>query len=119
VPGSVLVVDDDDCFRQLVPRVLAGSGYTVVGEAGTVQEGLQRAIELQPDTALVDLGLPDGDGFTLARELRALPCPIEVVLISTDAYGASRPAAQRAGARGFLPKHEFSGSAFRELLEGE
>ena len=43
----------------------------VVGEAGSVEEALARAVELRPDTALVDIGLPDGDGFALARRLSA------------------------------------------------
>ena len=63
MPCSVLVVDDDASFRDLAPRVLAAWGYEVVGEAGSVEEALARAAELSPDAALVDIGLPDGDGL--------------------------------------------------------
>lgn len=115
---SVLVVDDDASFRRLAARVLCGSGHVVVGEAGSVQEALARATELRPETALVDIGLPDGDGFALARQLCAMPWPLAVVLISTDADGASGPAARRAGARGFLPKDELSGAALWRIVEG-
>jgi CheY-like chemotaxis protein len=118
VSRSVLVVDDDARFRRLIARVLDGSGYAVIGEAGTVAEALLRAAELHPDTALVDLGLPDGDGFSLSRKLRALPQPVRVILISTDARGASRPSVRRAGACGFLAKSELSGAALRRLIEG-
>jgi CheY-like chemotaxis protein len=116
VSRSVLVVDDDASFRRLAARVLSGSGHVVVGEAGSVEEALARAVELQPDTVLVDIGLPDGDGFSLARELCAMPWALQVVLISSDAGGSSGPAARRAGARGFLPKDRLSGAALSQLV---
>jgi CheY-like chemotaxis protein len=118
VSRSVLVVDDDAIFRRLISGILSGWGHTVVGEATSVQEALTQAAELRPDTALVDIGLPDGDGFTLTRQLRAMPWPPRVVLISTDADAASIPATRRAGASGFLPKGELSGPALRRLIEG-
>src|SRR4051812_15691507 len=71
VSRSVLVVDDDATFRQLAIRLLAGLGYRVVGEAGSVAEALVRADELRPDAVLVDIGLPDGDGFSLTQQLRS------------------------------------------------
>jgi CheY-like chemotaxis protein len=115
---SVLVVDDDASFRDLAARVLTGWGHVVIGEAGSVEEALARAAELRPDTALVDIGLPDGDGFALTRQLRTLPRPPCVVLISVDADRASAPAARRAGACGFVPKDELSDRALRRLIEG-
>lgn len=117
MPRSVLVVDDDVTFREIVARVLALSGYQVIGEAGSVAEALARAGELRPDAALVDIGLPDGDGFSLARRLRALPHPPRVVLISTDAGAAGERAVQRSGAAGFLAKDELTGRALRALIE--
>lgn len=114
---SVLVVDDDATFRELATRVLTGWGHVVVGEAGSVEEALARAAELRPDTALVDVGLPDGDGFSLTRLLRALPWPPRIVLISSDADPANAAAARRAGARGFFPKDELSDRALRQLIE--
>ena len=114
---SVLVVDDDACFRELAARLLRGAGYTVIAEAATAEAAIARAVELEPDVALVDIGLPDGDGFALARQLSAMARPVQVVLISTDSDGGSRPAALRAGACGFLPKDELSGPAFRHLIK--
>jgi two-component system, response regulator PdtaR len=73
VTTSVLVVDDDRSFRALAVRMLAGMGLTVVGEAGNVQTAKRAALELQPDSVLVDVGLPDGDGVPLAKFLAALP----------------------------------------------
>jgi DNA-binding NarL/FixJ family response regulator len=117
VSRSVLVVDDDAIFRRLISGILSGWGHTVVGEAADVEEALARAIELRPDIALVDVGLPDGDGFALTRQLCAIPSPPRVVLISTDADAASVPATRRAGASGFLAKDKLSGPALRRLIE--
>lgn len=91
----------------------------VVGEAGSVADALVRAEALHPDIALVDIGLPDGDGFTLTRQLRALPWELRVVLFSSDADGANVAAAERAGAVGFLPKDELSGPALQRLIGDE
>jgi CheY-like chemotaxis protein len=117
VPCSVLVVDDDSAFRDLAARVLTGWGHVVVGEAGNVAEALERAAELRPQAALVDVGLPDGDGFTLTQRLVALPWAVRVVLISSDADRTSQRAAERAGARGFVAKDDLSGQELRNLLE--
>jgi CheY-like chemotaxis protein len=117
VPCSVLVVDDDAAFRDLARRVLTGWGHVVVGEAGTVAEALECATQVRPQAALVDVGLPDGDGFALAEQLAALPWAVRVVLISADADSAAVRAARRAGACGFLGKDQLSSQALRHLLE--
>jgi CheY-like chemotaxis protein len=119
VSCSVLVVDDDPAFRDLAARVLTSWGHVVVGEAGGVADALERASELHPGAALVDVGLPDGDGFVLTRCLVALPWHVRVVLISADADAAAVRAARQAGAIGFLAKDELSGRTMRHLLEGD
>jgi CheY-like chemotaxis protein len=116
MPRSVLVVDDDVSFRDLLSRIVTGWGHHVVGEAGSVREALERARELRPDTALVDIGLPDGDGFALTEALCALPWPLRIVLISSDSDPANGPAAVRAGATAFLPKDELGGTALQQLI---
>jgi CheY-like chemotaxis protein len=114
----VLVVDDDAAFRGLATRVLRGWGHMVIGEAGTVADAVRRAVELEPDVALVDVGLPDGDGFALTRRLVALPHPPRVVLVSVSADAAQQPAARRAGAVALLPKELLADTSLRLLLEG-
>ncbi len=116
--GSILVVDDDAAVRGLVVRILRSWGHTVIGEAGSVAEALTRAETLRPDTVLVDIGLPDGDGFALTRELHARCRPPRVVLVSSAADRAHVAAAERAGAIAFLPKDELSSPALRRLLAG-
>jgi CheY-like chemotaxis protein len=118
MPRSVLVVDDDIAFRDLAVRTLRSWGHSVVGEAGTVAEALERTSALRPDTVLVDIGLPDGDGFDLAHRLVVLPWQPRVVLISTDSDPANHGAAERAGAAGFVPKDEVLDGGLRNLLGG-
>jgi DNA-binding NarL/FixJ family response regulator len=115
--SSVLVVDDDISFRSIAVRIVASWGHDVVGEAGSVDEAMVRASELRPDTVIVDIGLPDGDGFDLTSRLIALPWPMRVLMISSDSDVANKSAAERAGASGFFPKAEIAGVAFRHAIE--
>ena len=118
VVRSILVVDDDAAVRGLVVRILRSWGHLVIGEAGSVAEALRCAETLHPDTVLVDIGLPDGDGFSLSRELRNRSRAPRVVIFSSDADRANVAAAERAGAIAFLPKDELSGPALQRLLAG-
>jgi DNA-binding NarL/FixJ family response regulator len=113
---SVLVVDDDSAFRDLARRVLSATGLSVVGEADSVATAMAAAKELQPDALLVDVGLPDGDGIALARELADLPWRPRVVLTSIDADAASPGEVRRSGANGFAPKDELPSAGLRLLL---
>ncbi|MEV4348238.1 response regulator transcription factor [Actinoplanes sp. NPDC049596] len=117
MPGSILVVDDDSSVRGLVVRILRSWGHTAIGEAGSITEALTYADAWRPGVALVDVGLPDGDGFSLTRQLRARPWAMRVVLFSSDADPANIPAATRAGAAAFFPKDELLSPVLRQLIE--
>ncbi len=114
--GSVLVVDDDPGFRRIAKRMLAGFGLHVAGEADTVAAAVRAAGALRPEAALVDIGLPDGDGIALARELTALPWRPRVVLTSSDADAATPSDVRRSGAKLFVPKDQLPDAALDELL---
>ncbi len=116
---SILVVDDDASMRDIVARILRSWGHVVIGEAGSVAEALARADDLHPDTVLVDIGLPDGDGFSVARQLGARTWVMRIVIFSSDANRANAAAAGRAGALGFFPKSELSSPALRRLIGDE
>ncbi len=118
MPRSLLIVDDDPAFRDLAARVVRGWGHVVIGEAGSVADALARAAELRPYMALVDIGLPDGDGFFLTAQLVAMSSAVRVVLISVDDDRANASAAHRAGASGFLAKDELTSDVLRQLIEG-
>jgi CheY-like chemotaxis protein len=117
VSRSVLVVDDDPDFRRLATRVLTSWGHTVTGEAGGVADALAEAARTRPDVALVDIGLPDGDGFELTTRLRSMPSPPQVVLISSDSSATNAATAHRVGARGFVAKIDLSEDRLRRLVE--
>lgn len=116
VTGSVLLIDDDPAFRRLARQTLSGSGLTVVGEAATAAAGISAARSLEPEIMLVDVGLPDGDGISLARELSALPWGPRVVLTSVDPDAASPEEVRKSGAIGFVPKQDLPGSGLDMLM---
>jgi DNA-binding NarL/FixJ family response regulator len=118
VINTVLIVDDDPAFRSLASRIVAGLGFDVAGEVGTLAAALAAAAELRPEAALVDVGLPDGDGVTLAAQLVALPWRPTVVLTSSDPDAVTMAAAERAGANGFLPKSDLTDGSLRRMLTG-
>jgi DNA-binding NarL/FixJ family response regulator len=119
MPGSILVVDDDASLRGLVVRILRSWGYAVIGQAGSVAEALDYAEARRPDIALVDIGLPDGDGFALTRRLKDQPWEMRVVIFSSDADPVNAATAARAGAIGFFPKDELSSPALQRLIEDQ
>jgi DNA-binding NarL/FixJ family response regulator len=116
--ASVLLVDDDPGFRNLARRMLATAGLVVVAEAATVAAALVAAREFCPDAALVDVGLPDGDGISLAAELGLLPSPPRVLLTSSDVDAASAEDVSRTGATAFVPKADLPNVGLWGLLAG-
>jgi CheY-like chemotaxis protein len=119
VQRSVLLVDDDAEFRRLARRMLTGNGLVVVGEAETVATAIAAAHELRPEAALVDIGLPDGTGFEVARELSALPWRPRIVLTSTDPDVATAEDVRRSGAQAFVPKDDLPDAPLQQLLEAQ
>lgn len=119
MPISVLIVDDDPTFRVLAGRLLTAAGLVVVGQAENVAEGLSMAKELRPDAALVDVGLPDGDGFSLARQLTGLPWRPRVVLTSVESDVGSDGSVRSAGAEAFFSKSDLPDAPLARLLGGD
>jgi DNA-binding NarL/FixJ family response regulator len=118
VTTTVLLVDDDSTFRALARIMLSASGFVVVGEADTVASALDAARELRPDSALVDVELPDGDGIMLAAQLTALADAPRVVLTSTDVDAAGPGDVARSGAAGFVAKADLPCVALERFLAG-
>jgi len=90
-----------------------GSRSLAAGDAAT---GVAAARMLEPDIALVDIYLPDSDGFDLTSRLAALPRPPAVILTSSRGGVEFERLAESSFARGFVPKHELSGDALDDLL---
>ena len=114
--SQVLLVDDDPGFRALARSMLEGLGLVVVAEAATVSAAMSAAHALEPDAALVDVDLPDGNGVALALELSALPFSPRVVLTSTDPDAASPDDVQRSGAGAFVAKEDLPNAPLAQLL---
>jgi DNA-binding NarL/FixJ family response regulator len=113
---TVLIVDDHPSFRALARAVLEAEGFTVVGEAIDAAGAIGAARALAPDAVLLDVQLPDSDGFAVAGRLADEATPPAVVLTSSrdaEDYGALVPA---CGARGLIPKHALSGQALAAFL---
>jgi DNA-binding NarL/FixJ family response regulator len=113
---SVLIVDDHPGFRAAARRLLESEGYAVVGEAADGADAQTAARELAPDVILLDVQLPDADGFDVAARLTAGGDAPVVVLTSSRDWSDSADLIARSGARGFVPKDQLSGEAVGELL---
>ena len=116
MPTTVLIVDDHPSFRATARLLLDGDGYTVVGEAETGTSAVSKALQLRPDLVLLDVNLPDIDGFEVARRLTAQDEAPVVVLVSSRDGRDFGPLVERCGALGFIGKADLSGDAIRELL---
>ena len=112
---TVLLVDDHPSFRACARAMLEEGGFTVVGEAENGVAALRAAKELRPDVVLLDIQLPDFDGFEVAERLAQNGDPAVVLTSSRDASEYGRLIAQST-ARGFLPKSELSGPALLALI---
>jgi DNA-binding NarL/FixJ family response regulator len=115
---TVLIVDDHPSFRASARAVLEAEGFDVIGEAADGESGMVAIDSLRPDVVLLDVQLPDIDGFDVCVDCqkRNGSGPMIVLVSSRDAadYG---DLISRCGARGFIPKAELSGEALAALVE--
>lgn len=96
--------------------LLEADGYEVVGEAADGATAMTEARRLRPDLVLLDVQLPDHDGFDVAARITVDAGAPAVVLTSSRDWSDSAELIHRSGARGFLPKDQLSGGAVAELL---
>src|SRR6266536_1132388 len=100
---TVLIVDDHPSFRATARALLETEGFHVVGEARDGADALAKAIELDPDLVLLDVQLPDLNGFEVASRLRENPTPPAIVLVSSRDAGDYADLIPECGANGFVP----------------
>ena len=113
---TLLIVDDHAGFRAFARALLEAEGFIVVGEAGTGETALQATLALEPQIVLVDVMLPDLDGFALCARLTEGDRPPLVVLTSSRDASTYRRRLATSRARGFIPKSELTGAALAELV---
>jgi DNA-binding NarL/FixJ family response regulator len=117
VPQTVLIVDDHAGFRRLARRTLEAGGLTVIGEAQDGASALAATAALDPELVLLDVLLPDSDGFAVAEGIRRASPRACVVLTSSREIDDLRSRLQRTSARGFLPKDELSAEALVAIAQ--
>lgn len=116
MPERVLIVDDHPGFRRIARRLVEEAGLQVVGEASTGVEALREERRLRPDIVLLDIQLPDLDGFKIARSLSSVAAAPSVVLVSTREAADYGPRIHGCGAVGFISKSELSAASLSALL---
>lgn len=113
---TVLIVDDHPSFRLSARLLLESEGYEVIGEAEDGTGALEAALTLSPDFVLLDVQLPDINGFEVAERLSHYDEPPRVILTSTHDGSDFGTLVSRSGARGFVTKPELSGRRLAALL---
>lgn len=112
---TVLIVDDHDWFRSEARLMLEAAGYAVIGEAVDGASGIAAARSLRPSIVLLDVRLPDMNGFDAALHIKGC----SVVMISSHDASTYRTRLATADALGFLAKADLTAAALDALLERE
>jgi DNA-binding NarL/FixJ family response regulator len=118
VAATVLFVVDLAGFLSFARALLEDEGFDVVGEAADGASALAAARALAPELVLLDVALPDMDGFAVCDALLEEGAGPAVVLTSSRDVSSYRRRLKRSRARGFIPKSELSGPALSALAEG-
>ena len=120
---SVVIVEDHRMFReQLVRLINKTDGMKVCGEADNIRDGFALIKQLKPSIAIVDITLKGSSGLELLKDLRAQDVAVPALVLSMHDESLYAERALRAGARGYLNKHETSAElvrAIREVLGGK
>jgi DNA-binding NarL/FixJ family response regulator len=101
---TVLIVDDDPGFGRAASEMLATRGYVVLGRATSAADAVHQCARLRPDAVLLDVRLPDGNGFSLAETLRGAREQLKILLTSTDPQAVAPGRLEQSAASGFIPK---------------
>lgn len=113
---SVLIVDDHPSFRAVAQMVLENEGFSVVGTASDGESGVAATLRLTPDVVLLDVELPDIDGFEVAAQLRQAGSDSAIVLASSREGADFGSLVAESGARGFVTKADLTGDVIRALV---
>ena len=103
--ATILYVEDNPDNRLLVRRVLVSEGYAVV-EAGNAKDAFERIKEDAPNLILMDINMPDIDGYTLTARIRALPelNNVPIIAVTANVMKGDRERSLEAGCDGYIQK---------------
>jgi two-component system, NarL family, response regulator DevR len=117
-PIRVLLVDDHEVVREGLKALLnRREGMTVVGEAGTVAQSIEIALNVRPDVVVMDLRLPDGSGIEACREIRSELPGTKVIMLTSYADQEAVMSSILGGASAYLLK-QTRGSQLADAIEG-
>ena len=114
--ATLLLVDDHAAFRAQARVLLESAGFVVVGEAANGEEAVEAVTRLRPDIVLLDVVLPDLDGFAVCERLAGSDPAPTVVLTSSRNESSYRRRLRQSSARGFIPKSRLTGPALAALV---
>lgn len=121
-PQRVLIVDDHPLLRDgLIKVINQQAGLAVCGEAADARAGLAAVAKCRPDVAIVDLSLEEGNGLDLIKDLHARYSKLPILVLSMHPENLYAERAVRAGAKGYVMKHEPVArviAALRKVLSG-
>jgi DNA-binding NarL/FixJ family response regulator len=116
VGRTVLIVDDHAAFRSFARAMLEADGFDVVGEAEDGASALSAFAELRPAIVVLDVQLPDIDGFGVAERLSTHDNPPAIVLVSSREASSYRRRLAETPARGFIQKGDLTGATVAALV---
>jgi DNA-binding NarL/FixJ family response regulator len=103
---NILIVDKHILFRDGLASMLSGqAGFTIVGEAGTVRDAVEKTVKLEPDAVLMNIALPDGNGLDAIKDILYKRPDTKVVILTDEGEEDYFLTAVKNGAKGFLPKN--------------
>jgi len=102
--NKILIVDDAAFMRMMIKDVLTKNGYEIVGEAENGQEAVEKYEELKPDLVTMDITMPEMDGVTALKEIKAKDADANIIMCSAMGQQAMVIDAIQAGARDFIVK---------------
>ena len=102
--NRVLIVDDAAFMRMMLKEILDKNGYDVCGEAGNGNEALEKYKELKPDLVTLDITMPEKDGISALKDIRAFDSNAKCVMCSAMGQQAMVIEAIQSGAKDFIVK---------------
>ncbi|PYL12913.1 MAG: DNA-binding response regulator [Verrucomicrobia bacterium] len=114
----IVVVDDHPLFRKGLEQLIHSDGaFAVCGEAGDAAEAMDAIRQIAPDLAIVDLSLPGANGIELIKNIRAEFPKLPILVLSMHDESLYAVRALRAGAAGYVMKHEAMANVVRAIHE--